>query len=54
MFAALHRDDDKLQAFTGSQKAKLSIDIYSCAGKLLKQIIVGSAWRSNTLSQHGD
>ena len=54
MFAALYRDDDKLQAFTGSQKSKSSIDIYSCAGTLLKQITVGSASRNGTARQDGD
>ncbi|KAI9830493.1 MAG: hypothetical protein M1826_004730 [Phylliscum demangeonii] len=35
---ALHRKEDSLQVLTGNQVAKSSIDIYSCAGKLVRQI----------------
>lgn len=35
---ALHRDESKLQSFRGSEASKSSIDIYSCAGKLIKRI----------------
>lgn len=39
---ALYRDEEKLHAYRGTQAAKSSIDIYSCAGKLIRQINVGS------------
>ncbi|CZR57193.1 related to vacuolar protein sorting VACUOLELESS1 [Phialocephala subalpina] len=35
---ALYRDETKLHSFRGSQTSKSSIDLYSCAGKLLKRI----------------
>ncbi|PQE23731.1 vacuolar sorting vps16 protein [Rutstroemia sp. NJR-2017a WRK4] len=35
---SLYRDEAKLQTFRGSQAHKASIDIYSCAGKLIKRI----------------
>ena len=35
---ALYRDETKLQSFRGSQASKSSIDIYSCAGKLIRRI----------------
>ncbi|ESZ95296.1 vacuolar protein sorting [Sclerotinia borealis F-4128] len=35
---ALYRDETKLQAFRGSQASKSSIDLYSCAGKLIRRI----------------
>ncbi|KAE8450898.1 hypothetical protein EG329_005338 [Mollisiaceae sp. DMI_Dod_QoI] len=35
---ALYRDESKLHSFRGSQTSKSSIDLYSCAGKLLKRI----------------
>ncbi|KAI9882725.1 MAG: Mitochondrial-processing peptidase subunit alpha [Watsoniomyces obsoletus] len=35
---ALYRDEDKLHAYRGAPSAKASIDIYSCAGKSLRQI----------------
>ena len=38
--AALVRDEGKLQSYKGSQATKTSIDIYSCAGKLIRQIKV--------------
>lgn len=38
---ALYRDEGKLHSYRGSQIAKSSIDIYSCAGKLIRRINVG-------------
>ncbi|KAH7342777.1 vacuolar protein-like protein sorting vps16 [Rhexocercosporidium sp. MPI-PUGE-AT-0058] len=35
---ALYRDETKLQTFRGSQASKSSIDLYSCAGKLIRRI----------------
>lgn len=35
---ALYRDERKLQSFRGSQASKSSIDLYSCAGKLIRRI----------------
>ncbi|KAH0547552.1 hypothetical protein FGG08_000277 [Glutinoglossum americanum] len=35
---ALHRDEEKLHAYRGTQAAKSSIDIYSYAGKLIRRI----------------
>lgn len=35
---ALHRDETKLHSFRGSQASKSSIDLYSCAGKLIRRI----------------
>ncbi|CAK3796004.1 hypothetical protein MYCGRDRAFT_68201 [Lecanosticta acicola] len=35
---ALRRDETKVYAFRGNQAAKSTIDIYSCAGKLIRQI----------------
>ena len=43
-FLALYRDEDKLHTFRGSQASKSSIDIYSCAGKLIRRLIVGATW----------
>ncbi len=40
-FSALYRDEDKLHTYRGSQASKSSIDIYSCAGKLIRRINVG-------------
>jgi hypothetical protein len=37
-FEALYRDEKKLQSFRGSQASKSSIDVYSCAGKLIRRI----------------
>lgn len=34
----MYRDETKLHAFRGSQRAKSSVDIYSCAGKLIRRI----------------
>jgi vacuolar protein sorting-associated protein 16 len=34
----LYRDETKLHTFRGSQASKSSIDIYSCAGKLIRCI----------------
>lgn len=36
--SALHRDETKLHSFRGSQESKSSIDLYSCAGKLIRRI----------------
>ena len=42
---ALHRDEDKLHAYRAVQSSKPNIDIYSCAGKLIRRINVGlSFW----------
>ena len=38
MNLALYRDESKLYSFRGSQTSKSSIDIYSCAGKLIRRI----------------
>jgi hypothetical protein len=35
---ALYRDETKLHSFRGSQASKSSIDLYSCAGKLIRRI----------------
>ncbi|KAJ5050670.1 uncharacterized protein L3040_002545 [Drepanopeziza brunnea f. sp. 'multigermtubi'] len=35
---ALHRDETKLHSFRGTQASKSSIDLYSCAGKLIRSI----------------
>ncbi|CAG8956602.1 hypothetical protein HYFRA_00011913 [Hymenoscyphus fraxineus] len=35
---ALHRDESKLHSFRGTQASKSSIDLYSCAGKLIRRI----------------
>ncbi|KAI9740267.1 MAG: hypothetical protein M1834_004845 [Cirrosporium novae-zelandiae] len=35
---ALYRDEDKLYAYRGVRSSKSSIDIYSCAGKLIREI----------------
>jgi len=37
-FPALYRDEKKLHSFRGSQASKSSIDVYSCAGKLIRRI----------------
>ena len=37
---ALHRDEDKLHAYRAIQSSKNSIDIYSCAGNLIRRINV--------------
>lgn len=37
-FLALYRDEKKLQSVRGAQASKASIDIYSCAGKLIRRI----------------
>ena len=38
---ALYRDESKLHTYRTSQASKSSIDIYSCAGKLIRRINVG-------------
>ncbi|KAF2189089.1 vacuolar protein sorting-associated protein 16 [Zopfia rhizophila CBS 207.26] len=35
---AIYRDEEKIHTYRGSQAAKSSIDIYSCAGKLIRRI----------------
>ncbi|KAF2873485.1 Vps16, N-terminal region-domain-containing protein [Massariosphaeria phaeospora] len=35
---AIYRDEDKVYTYRGNQAAKSSIDIYSCAGKLIRRI----------------
>ncbi|KAK4992296.1 Vacuolar protein sorting-associated protein 16 [Elasticomyces elasticus] len=35
---ALYRDEDKLHAYRGTQTAKPTIDIFSCAGKLIRSL----------------
>ncbi|KAK3721544.1 Vacuolar protein sorting-associated protein 16 [Vermiconidia calcicola] len=35
---ALYRDESKIYSFRGSKTAKSSIDLYSCAGKLIRRI----------------
>ncbi|RDL39558.1 Vacuolar protein-like protein sorting vps16 [Venustampulla echinocandica] len=35
---ALYRDESKLHTFRGTQSSKSSIDLYSCAGKLIRRI----------------
>ncbi|MCJ1231984.1 hypothetical protein MMC12_008665, partial [Toensbergia leucococca] len=35
---ALYRDEEKLHSYRASQSSKSSIDIYSCAGKLVRRI----------------
>lgn len=42
-FPALYRDEEKLHTYRGSQASKSGIDIYSCAGKLIRRINVGDA-----------
>ncbi|KAK8154377.1 vacuolar protein-like protein sorting vps16 [Phyllosticta citrichinensis] len=49
---AIYRDESKIQSYRGTQAAKSTIDIYSCAGKLLRSIgwdkgsIKGLGWSS--------
>ena len=38
--AAIFRDEDKLHTYRGPGASKSSIDIYSCAGKLIRSITV--------------
>lgn len=35
---ALYRDESKLHSFRGTQASKSSIDLYSCAGKLIRRL----------------
>ena len=35
---ALYRDENKLHSYNGGQVSKSSIDLYSCAGKLIRRI----------------
>lgn len=50
---ALFRDEEKLHSYRGTQATKSSIDIYTCAGKLIQQIkvrITGSASSAHWLT----
>jgi hypothetical protein len=38
--AAIYRDEEKLHTYRGPGASKSSIDIYSCAGKLIRSIDV--------------
>jgi len=49
MGLALYRDEDKIYSYRGSQAAKPTIDIYSCAGKLIRQI----QWDRGTIKAVG-
>ncbi len=40
---ALYRNEDKIHAYRGSQASKSSIDIYSCAGKLIRRVNVSGS-----------
>ena len=44
IFSALYRDEDKLHTYRGTQASKSGIDIYSCAGKLLRRINVSDEY----------
>lgn len=46
---ALYRDEDKLVAFQPTKASKPSIDIYSCAGKLIRSI----AWDKGSIKGLG-
>ncbi|KAF2745017.1 vacuolar protein-like protein sorting vps16 [Sporormia fimetaria CBS 119925] len=46
---AIYRDEEKLHTYRGTQAAKSSIDIYSCAGKLIRRI----AWDKGTIKGLG-
>ncbi|KAK5137309.1 hypothetical protein LTR08_000279 [Meristemomyces frigidus] len=46
---ALYRGEDKIHSYRNSQAAKPSIDIYSCAGKLIRQI----PWDRGTIKAVG-
>lgn len=37
---AIYRDEEQIQAYRSVQAAKSSIDVYSCAGKLIRRITV--------------
>lgn len=39
---ALYRDEGKLHGYRGTQSAKSGIDIYSCSGKIIRHINVGT------------
>jgi hypothetical protein len=43
---AIFRDEEKLHAYRGPGASKSSIDIYSCAGKLIRSINVRTPARS--------
>ncbi|KAH9826633.1 Vacuolar protein sorting-associated protein 16 [Teratosphaeria destructans] len=46
---ALVRDESKIYAYRGAQAAKSTVDIYSCAGKLIRQI----TWDRDTIAAIG-
>jgi hypothetical protein len=37
---AIYRDEEKIHTYRGTQAAKSSIDVYSCAGRLIRRITV--------------
>lgn len=37
---AIYRDENKITTYRGAQASRASIDIYSCAGKLIRRINV--------------
>ena len=45
-YIALYRDEEKIHAYKGTQAAKSGIDVYSCAGKLIRRINVGTTTSS--------
>lgn len=47
-FTAIYRDEDKIHSYRGGQAGKASIDIYSCAGKLLRRINVWAFFATRT------
>lgn len=49
---AIYRDENKIIAYRGAQASKSTIDIYSCAGKLIRRINVREQhelWRCKRL-----
>lgn len=40
----MYRNEDKLQTYRGTQASKSGIDIYTCSGKLIRRINVGSTY----------
>ena len=52
MELALHRDEEKVHNFRGSQAAKSGIDVYSCSGKLIRRINVCVNGRSLSLGHY--
>ena len=52
---AFYRDEGKVQTYRGSLAAKSTIDLYSCAGKLIRSINVGrqvALGKSYSLTKH--